>query len=555
MIILTAISIIIFLYFINFFGCFLNPDLYSKYDRLLNRAPFFSYPQSVKKQIYGSSNLFDVLFGKISVKSGEFWVYLNRWMMLVMILAIAALIVNRILIIKKRIPEYKADIFIYAGVLEGVVIYILTPVLFAKYSLKYFFVSKPGIVCLLFISYCITMLLVCHFSYKKSTAYNNLVHPDSEKKEDELLEDEKRIKTLKKVGIVGIILFEITLIYWFRPFKICMDYRKNYGSYEKEDHARRTDLEDAYLGNYQNKAVSTEKGLFFIASSEKGKGKEGDYKIVKKMDSDGNVTEVYRSEGNHYSIGYHEGYIYLANEYEIIKVDVDTGESEQIIVPENKQQIQDFCIIDDRLYVQSTTSYVEMKKLHYDPDKIENKIVYFEIKGDALSDPVLYLSDVIDRYDSHFDGEILSYYLVYGSDYHGYYNLRRQSFGQYKYIMDKKPLSPQGSENHLSISERDIPSADIPDVGSFNVHNGAIYYIHLLEDGFEICKCGMDGTGSEVIDTCTDGIDYRDIDIEAFRMAISDNKILVYSTPAYATDDETNDMEWIDSVEYVVDLK
>ena len=38
-------------------------------------------------------------------------------------------------------------------------------------------------------------------------------------------------------------------------------------------------------------------------------------------------------------------------------------------------------------------------------------------------------------------------------------------------------------------------------------------------------------------------------------MAISDNKILVYSTPAYATDDETNDMEWIDSVEYVVDLK
>ena len=172
-----------------------------------------------------------------------------------------------------------------------------------------------------------------------------------------------------------------------------------------------------------------------------------------------------------------------------------------------------------------------------------------------MSDPVLYLSDVIDRYDSHFDGEILSYYLVYGSDYHGYYNLRRQSFGQYKYIMDKKPLSPQGSENHLSISERDIPSADIPDVGSFNVHNGAIYYIHLLEDGFEICKCGMDGTGSEVIDTCTDGIDYRDIDIEAFRMAISDNKILVYSTPAYATDDETNDMEWIDSVEYVVDLK
>ena len=51
MIILTAISIIIFLYFINFFGCFLNPDLYSKYDRLLNRAPFFSYPQSVKKLI------------------------------------------------------------------------------------------------------------------------------------------------------------------------------------------------------------------------------------------------------------------------------------------------------------------------------------------------------------------------------------------------------------------------------------------------------------------------------------------------------------------------
>ena len=58
-----------------------------------------------------------------------------------------------------------------------------------------------------------------------------------------------------------------------------------------------------------------------------------------------------------------------------------------------------------------------------------------------------------------------------------------------------------------------------------------------------------------VIDTYTDGIDYIDIDINAFRMAITDNKILVYSTPAYATDDETRDMTLIDSVEYVTDLK
>lgn len=555
MIVFTIISIIIFAYFLRYFGCCFDPGFYSIYDKLMVRGPFESPISIESKKIYESSSLVDVLLGRVEVKSGEFWVSINRWMMMVMMIAIVALIVNRILIIKKMIPEYKADIFVYAGVIEGMVIYLLTPVLFVRYEMKYLFVSPAGISFIVLISYCFTVIVICHYSYKKEKAYDNLVHPDKEKTEKDIVEEEKKNKVLKRVAITGIVLFEITLAMWFKAFVICMDYSDHYGNYEKEDHTPRADLEAGYLGNYQNQAVNTEKGLFYIASSNSGEGKEGDCKLVKKMDSDGNISEVFRGEDSHYSIGYYKGYLYLANEQEVLKVDAETGEAEKILTQDEKQDIQDFCIVDNRLYIQTAMSYEEIKRHKYNIDMVESNIYYFEIGEDKLSGPVLYLGDVIDKYGSFFDGEILSFYLMNSSDYHGYRNLRRQSIGQYYYTLNEQMTDSRDISNFLVISDRIVEENSIQDVGSFNVHNGTIYYIHLLEDGFELCKCGMDGTGSEVIDTYTDGIDYIDIDINAFRMAITDNKILVYSTPAYATDDETRDMTLIDSVEYVTDLK
>ena len=65
------------------------------------------------------------------------------------------------------------------------------------------------------------------------------------------------------------------------------------------------------------------------------------------------------------------------------------------------------------------------------------------------------------------------------------------------------------------------------DIGCINIQDGAVYYVQLKEDGFDICKCNPDGSDIEVIDTYTDGLDYTVYSHKAIRMCLSDNKIVV----------------------------
>ena len=554
MIVFSIISIIIFLYFFRFFGCCLNPGFDSIYDDLLVREAFEHPVGFGGERLFKSTSLMDVLLGRVEIQSGEFWVSINRWMMLVMVLAIAALIVNRILVIKKMIPEYKADIFIYLGVLEAVVIYLLTPLLFAKYEVKYFFVSITGISFAVLICYCFTMIAICHFSHEKEKAYNDLVHPEKEKTEANVVKEEKRIKTLKRVGITGIVLFELTLLFWFKSFMICMNYKENYGSYEQVNHTDKMYLAENYLGNYQNKAVNTDSGLYYIGYVDTGEGRgEGFPEKINKLDAEGNISEVYVGEDYLSSIAYYDGYLYAAHRRGIIKINPENGEAEKVLRPEDKYEFSDFCMVDNRMYIQSSPD-ADIKGVYSNTTDLKDYIVYCDIEGDSLSKPVLYLGDVKEyNHDRGYDGEILYMYVMNIHELHTYGYSRHQYYSDYGYEVSES-VGDDGVENILSIEHRNIPDGCIEDVGAANVHNGAIYYVHLLEDGFEVCKCSIDGTNVEVLDTYKDGVDYRNVEMDTFKIAISDNKILVNSCDSYAKEGYVTG-EWVNGVEFVTELR
>ena len=51
----------------------------------------------------------------------------------------------------------------------------------------------------------------------------------------------------------------------FRAFRTCSQYSANYGKFFEEDHDEmRERLEKGYVGNFQNQAVETDEGLYFL---------------------------------------------------------------------------------------------------------------------------------------------------------------------------------------------------------------------------------------------------------------------------------------------------
>ena len=272
-----------------------------------------------------------------------------------------------------------------------------------------------------------------------------------------------------------------------------------------------------------------------------------------KLDAEGNISEVYVGEDYLSSIAYYDGYLYAAHRRGIIKINPENGEAEKVLRPEDKYEFSDFCMVDNRMYIQSSPD-ADIKGVYSNTTDLKDYIVYCDIEGDSLSKPVLYLGDVKEyNHDRGYDGEILYMYVMNIYELHTYGYSRHQYYSDYGYEVSES-VGDDGVENILSIEHRNIPDGCIEDVGAANVHNGAIYYVHLLEDGFEVCKCSIDGTNVEVLDTYKDGVDYRDVEMDTFKIAISDNKILVNSCDSYAKEGYVTG-EWVNGVEFVTELR
>ena len=134
MFVLTIISIILFVMCLWYFVTPFNPGFESVSDALFNRDPFESSSNITNKIINGHGN--EVFNSDVKYEVGDFWVYLSRFMMCVMIAAIILLIVTRVLGHKGKVRDYKIDIPVYVLVILSFAVYYLTPILFAEYKVE-----------------------------------------------------------------------------------------------------------------------------------------------------------------------------------------------------------------------------------------------------------------------------------------------------------------------------------------------------------------------------------------------------------------------------------
>ena len=429
-----------------------NPGFTSFYDEIMCRAPFADIPRGT---------------GLSATSVRSFWQAVDLWLAMALILA-AVLIFMGVYLDrseKARRQVTLTPVFLFVAASMG--LYYLTCIKFARYDLKlsHTHVELFAIAALAFVSEIVSLIR----SRKNG--------------------DKKETKSMRKNEIkfvlVSVVLFAVTIPLWLDAYNICKSYSVNYGIYGQTDHTMRSDILDDLLGNYINRSVDTEDGLYFLSRGDKGYG----YTQVKKLSADGEITTVYEGEYEFQTISAEGGDLYLSSRYFILKLDPETSSCEEIVEPQEGYRFMDLCTADGNLYYlecrdDSRTRYEATTDRLYggvERDGAEKRrgsfILVSSIEGGALSEPELYIGDVdygtvpSDLSADEIFPNVLDIFVA------------GDGIDQYAY----------GAYSDQMVDTR----------GGITLYGGHIYYTEYTDTGVDIVRSDLDGSNAEVIDSYT----------------------------------------------------
>ena len=586
MIFIAMAMILILFQNYEYLGKLLNPGFTSLYDKYIYRAPFVNNEYYIN--LLKNENIRDGLFGELTTElqgySGPveftyapFWVAVNRWLMAILLIAIILLVINRILVLVKILPEYIADIPVYGMTILSVCGYYLSVKVLGDFSPVKAGFHAASIVLVLFSVFAIAIAI--GIMRKRSVDGSNNVSKDKSEKNEE--EDKKR---KKKLIIATIVLAVQVLLFIILPskfmidaFKINQEYKAYYGSFNPEKIKVRYDLEkNGFVGNFTNQAVDTGEGLYFIENETRTEDYVYDTSYIKeetvvntthirKLDENGNITDICPVESvekEHYykfiNIGYADGYLYASTWCSISRIDPADGSEVEVISASKDYYIAEMCVVDNKLY------YMELPLDYQSGEKSFAWVC--EIEGSNLSEPELYISglyrDVFVRF-SQYESSSLLIDLVVGDyiDYPVFNGGKHQKYdGKYYCIERGSGWGDDYKATWLLIANDGNPGKHnyIDDVGGFTLYNDSIYFVKLKENGFDLCKSDLEGSNIEVLDTYTCDKDlsknyYQSI----YSIMIGQGKIYVSAIGKITADEDFYDnLDLIyDDIRFVTDLK
>ena len=568
MIVITIISILLLSFNYDRVADLLHPGFVSLYDRYLFREEFVNSDYILKK--LANQYIKDGLFGEITTQikgmSGPidftfapFWVYVNRWLMAVLLIAIILLVINRVLIAMKLLPEYIADIPVYVMIILFTGGYYLAVKVLGGYEPQNGVFHISALVLVIFCVFAIIFGIIKKISIDRK---NN---------------DPEKEKPKKKMILAAVFVIVQALLFIILPgrfmidaIRLSNDYKSNLGSFDPYKMTVRYDLEkNGFAGNFSNQAVDTKEGLYFIDNEKKLADGESYRTVItthiRKLDKNGSITDICPQKGddknkeNYYiNIGYADGNIYASTRYDISRINPGDGSESIVITASPDYIIAEMCVVDNRLY------YTEIPE-QYDSPKVASAWVC-EISGDDLSKPQLYTSDldrgVFTRFEQ-FDSSSLLTNIVIGD----YIKDRYWQGGRYQicdgrsfYVMEGYKWNDEHVPTQLIIKDDSNPDnwSSIEKVGGFNVYNESIYYIQLKENGLDVCKCDLDGSNIEVIDTYTCDKDLSKNDYQSiYRVMIGQGKIYVVADGRIFPEEEFSDTWnlYLGAIRFMTDLK
>ena len=539
---LTSVIFIIFILVliicIMVLGTLENPGFISEFDILLYRSPFIAD----------------------KYEPAKYWVAANSWLMAVMILTIIMILISVYRINNGKSKPYITYVPTYASLVLAIIIYYATAIIGGRYTLTMSDKQlKPMQVGLCSIA----MIVICIVKYKKfletqsystesqvssDSANSSATSPSSSVvsnvKAPVLLTALKTsTKNNKLYLIITVVLFTLTYPIWLKAALICADYSPNYGCYKKPDRERMLYIENNIAGNFFNYAVDTEEGLFFLDVNPDGVS--DDYTIIRKYDSNGQITDVYNGESAMYAISYDSGNLFLLSDEKIFRFNLQNKIMEGVVSSDNNRCVVNMCVLDGKLY------YME-----YDDKDTFATIKVFDLTDGNLGEPRIYLSDVRplpNIYPRDLDNNLLYTYLG-GETPMDYIDREdkeptQRYDGQDYYICETNDYSDfvDGNKNYdLScfLDEENCFSylAD-DDVFAFTIFQNKLYYAQLCCDGIQIRCVNMDGSEFEILHVCDCEINSESCyTLDNSRLIIGQGKLLLISDGCYMGNSYSSDV-------------
>ena len=549
MIFVTMFAILFLIFIYIQLSDLLNPGFVSVFDQYLFREPF--YNSSYIVNFLEKRNIRDGLFGPLTTEVlcfndtlkftySPFWVAVDRWLLAILLIAMILLAVNRVLVLMKKMPEYIADIPVYAMVILSIGGYYLSVITLGRYVPEK---ASFHTYVLLLIIFAVSVIVFGIFRKKSVDKVND--PEDKEKRK-------KKMTFMTIVAIVQVLLFLIVPCkFMIDAIKVSNDYKPNYGSFNPQKMKVRYDLEkNGLAGNFANQAVDTDDGLYFIEKDwlEDCDDSKDYNTFIRKLNENGNITDICQAKRDdekhttdYINIGFADGYLYASTWYSVFRIDPMDGSEVEVISAKDNYYMAEMCVVDNKLY------YME----HPEGSSDANSFVWVcEIEGANLSEPELYIGKLDRSIFANFERFDSSYLLtnVVIGDYNDFYYSFGGRFQKYDgklyYLMSGNRSGNDFVTSSLKIWDEsdNREKITIDKVGGFNLYNDSIYFVQLKENGFDVCKCDLDGSNIEVLDTYICDKDFtQNEDQSVFRVMIGQGNIYVSAFGRYYYGNDYND--------------
>ena len=179
---------------------------------------------------------------------------------------------------------------------------------------------------------------------------------------------------------------------------------------------------------------------------------------------------------------------------------------------------------------------------------LPTRVFIADISGKDISEPRLYLSDVnttTSSFGNNYRSDLLMIYITGEPIKYSSTSSRDQYVNGECYNLAMDHGSNRDGDDHPRLVSRAFSEDEKymkEQVAGYTIYDNAIYYVQLKEDGVDLCKCSLDGTNVEVLNTYNAGRDCRGCSIYNYQIIIGQGKILVngmgYLFPEFNEDGE-----------------
>ena len=245
MIVITVIAVILLLISNKSLGYLTNPGFLALNDVTLNKPAFHESPNlqsTLEREVIweGLTGDLQTECNGLPLIHGNFWIYANKWLMVVILTAIILLILNRILVHFNRVTHYLIDVPVYGCVILSFIVYYITAINCGPFKVEMNTTHTRFFLLMGYSVFAILYAVVRHYMTKKARMedleYKEFKAKTAGASEEDIKAFHKKFRIISTVIIaLEVIAFLPSLVLWNKAYQSTKEPAQDTGYIETVD--------------------------------------------------------------------------------------------------------------------------------------------------------------------------------------------------------------------------------------------------------------------------------------------------------------------------------